>query len=139
MVCEKCKLVNKEGATVCKYCGASLIKDEDAAPSSITIDMPVYDTSEEPDEEEYIHDENTGHGKGLIAALIAVGSVVVIAVIALCFIFLTRPTDTGSVTVVTVAPTETPAPSQTQALTPTPAPTDEYDALLEQPANPLGD
>lgn len=83
--------------------------------------------------------------KGLLAALVAVGSLLVIGVVVVAVLLVTQPDATAAVGTTPAAQTEEPqaTPEPTVAPTTTPVPTtppedtDDFSAIFDAPENPL--
>ncbi|MGI5849364.1 MAG: hypothetical protein ACOX8Q_04795 [Christensenellales bacterium] len=162
MICDQCRLFNKDGAIVCKRCGTVLgtARDtNDTAISSITIDIPAYkkivgidkyhdhsDNKYDKDLDSY--DEDYGYQKQrsrkwLAAGVIAAGSVIVAGFIIFCILMLTQPgkdisaeapvVTVSAAVLTTSSPTETPTPIRTTK----PESTEDYSSIFEQPADTL--
>ncbi|MDD5016512.1 MAG: hypothetical protein PHO15_00255 [Eubacteriales bacterium] len=138
MICGKCKHVNKDGVAVCKYCGAKLEGQQtDAAPSSITIDVPpVYQIIDDDG------NDSRPFSKSIITLIAVLGSLIVMGLIVMAVLLVVPPDSTAAATTVeTMVPTETPAetptetPTEVPIQTTDPEPTDDFSSLFEEPTD----
>lgn len=127
MICKNCSKKVPSGATVCQHCGTKL---KISPPSAITVKLPnKIEVDAQP--------QRTGIRKGILAALIAAGVLVIAGLVVICLIVLQDQSAVAAPLSTEEAASEpTPTPEPTPDPTPTisdPEPTEEYSSIFERP------
>lgn len=139
MRCKNCGTNNAVDALACAKCDAKFDK---TVPSSITVNLPSRKDFDDEDVEQKVIP------KGLLAALITMGVLLVAGVIAVAVLLVTQPNaraavgsaPTASQTVMpsaTPSPTPVPTPAATPVPTTAPENSDDFSSIFETPTNEI--
>ena len=123
--------------------GSTEILNSKKAPSSITVNVRPRVTFDDVQ-----YKKNRGIPKGLLAALVTVGSLLVIGVIVVGVLLITQPKAAAAIDTVpavsdaaepeaTPSATPEPTPSATPVPTTPPEESDDLSSIFEAPTNPI--